>query len=180
MTVTERLLKDTESIWAEYHQHPFVQGIADGTLDKEKFKYYMIQDYLYLLDYTKVFAIGVAKAKDMEFMKRFANSTHAILDGEMDIHRSYMARLGITPEEAADKFGFLLEAFKYGAPPHAGLALGWDRTVSILAGADSIRDVIAFPKAGGGRDPLTGAPAPISDEQRAETGVDYDPEEDED
>ena len=80
MTVTERLLKDTESIWAEYHQHPFVQGIADGTLDKEKFKYYMIQDYLYLLDYTKVFAIGVAKAKDMEFMKRFANSTHAILD----------------------------------------------------------------------------------------------------
>ncbi len=100
MTVTERLLKDTESIWAEYHQHPFVQGIADGTLDKEKFKYYMIQDYLYLLDYTKVFAIGVAKAKDMEFMKRFANSTHAILDGEMDIHRSYMARLGITPEEA--------------------------------------------------------------------------------
>ena len=99
MTVTERLLKDTESIWAEYHQHPFVQGIADGTLDKEKFKYYMIQDYLYLLDYTKVFAIGVAKAKDMEFMKRFANSTHAILDGEMDIHRAYMARLGITPEE---------------------------------------------------------------------------------
>ena len=87
MTVTERLLKDTESIWAEYHQHPFVQGIADGTLDKEKFKYYMIQDYLYLLDYTKVFAIGVAKAKDMAFMKRFANSTHAILDGEMDIHR---------------------------------------------------------------------------------------------
>ena len=97
MTVTERLLKDTESIWAEYHQHPFVQGIADGSLDKEKFKYYMIQDYLYLLDYTKVFAIGVAKAKDMAFMKRFANSTHAILDGEMDIHRSYMARLGIMP-----------------------------------------------------------------------------------
>ena len=96
-----------------------------------------------------------------------------------DIQDRVLDVLGITPEEAADKFGFLLEAFKYGAPPHAGIALGWDRT-AILAGADSIRDVIAFPKAGGGRDPLTGAPAPISDEQRAETGVDYDPEEDED
>ena len=97
-----------------------------------------------------------------------------------DIQDRVLDVLGITPEEAADKFGFLLEAFKYGAPPHAGIALGWDRTAAILAGADSIRDVIAFPKAGGGRDPLTGAPAPISAEQRAETGVDYDPDEDED
>ena len=97
-----------------------------------------------------------------------------------DIQARVLDVLGITKEEADEKFGFLLEAFKYGAPPHAGLALGWDRTVSILAGADSIRDVIAFPKAGGGRDPLTGAPAPISAEQRAETGVDYDPDEDED
>ena len=97
-----------------------------------------------------------------------------------DIQDRVLNVLGITPQEAQDKFGFLLEAFKYGAPPHAGIALGWDRTVALLAGADSIRDVIAFPKAGGGRDPLTGAPAPISDEQRAETGVDYDPEEDED
>ena len=97
-----------------------------------------------------------------------------------DIQDRVLDVLGITPEEAADKFGFLLEAFKYGAPPHAGIALGWDRTAAILAGADSIRDVIAFPKAGGGRDPLTGAPAPISAEQRAETGVDYDPDADED
>ena len=97
-----------------------------------------------------------------------------------DIQDRVLDVLGITPEEAADKFGLLIAAFKYGAPPHAGIALGWDRTAAILAGADSIRDVIAFPKAGGGRDPLTGAPAPISDEQRAETGVDYDPEEDED
>ena len=97
-----------------------------------------------------------------------------------DIQDRVLNVLGISKEEAEDKFGFLLEAFKYGAPPHAGIALGWDRTVSILAGAPSIRDVIAFPKAGGGRDPLTGAPAPISDEQRAETGVDYDPDEDED
>ena len=98
----------------------------------------------------------------------------------VDIQDRVLNVLGIGKEEAEEKFGFLLEAFKYGAPPHAGIALGWDRTVSLLAGADSIRDVIAFPKAGGGRDPLTGAPAPISDEQRAETGVDYDPEEDED
>ncbi|KFJ05013.1 aspartate--tRNA ligase [Bifidobacterium subtile] len=97
-----------------------------------------------------------------------------------DIQDRVLNVLGIGPEEAQEKFGFLLEAFKYGAPPHAGIALGWDRTVSILAGADSIRDVIAFPKAGGGRDPLTGAPAPISDAQRAETGVDYDPDEDKD
>ena len=105
-------------------------------------------------------------------------------DGSVRIHRDDIQHrvlndLGITSEEAAEKFGFLLEAFKYGAPPHAGIALGWDRTVSILAGTDTIRDVIAFPKAGGGRDPLTGAPAPISAEQRAETGVDYDPNEDE-
>lgn len=96
-----------------------------------------------------------------------------------DIQDRVLNVLGIDEKEAQDKFGFLLEAFKYGAPPHAGIALGWDRVAAILAGEDSIRDVIAFPKSGGGADPLTGAPAPISDEQRAETGVDYDPEEDE-
>ena len=94
-----------------------------------------------------------------------------------DIQDRVLNVLGIDAEEANDKFGFLLEAFKYGAPPHAGIAFGWDRCASILAGEDSIRDVIAFPKAGGGTDPLTGAPAPISGEQRAETGVDYDPDE---
>ncbi len=96
-----------------------------------------------------------------------------------DIQDRVLDVLGIDEAEAEDKFGFLLEAFKYGAPPHAGIALGWDRCAAILAGEESIRDVIAFPKSGGGADPLTGAPAPISDEQRAETGVDYDPEEDE-
>ncbi len=100
MTTTERLLNASKEIWEAYHEHPFVQGIADGSLDKEKFKYYMIQDYLYLIDYTKVFAIGAAKASDLSAMKLFAGYTHAILDGEMDIHRAYMARLGITPEEA--------------------------------------------------------------------------------
>lgn len=94
-----------------------------------------------------------------------------------DIQDRIFKVLGIGPEEAQEKFGFLLDAFKYGAPPHAGIAFGWDRTAQILTGADSIRDVIAFPKSGGGQDPMTGAPAPISDQQRAETGVDWDPDE---
>ena len=93
-----------------------------------------------------------------------------------DIQDRVFKVLGIGPEEAQEKFGFLLEAFKYGAPPHAGIAFGWDRTAQILTGADSIRDVIAFPKSGGGQDPMTGAPAPISDQQRAETGVDWEPD----
>ena len=75
-------------------------GIGDGSLDQEKFRYYMIQDYLYLIDYTRVFAVGVAKAKDLSVMKLFAASTHTILDGEMDIHRTYMKRLGISLDEA--------------------------------------------------------------------------------
>ena len=93
-----------------------------------------------------------------------------------DIQDRVFKVLGIGHEEAQEKFGFLLEAFKYGAPPHAGIAFGWDRTAQILTGADSIRDVIAFPKSGGGQDPMTGAPAPISDQQRAETGVDWEPD----
>jgi len=84
--------------------------------------------------------------------------------------------MGIGTEEAREKFGFLLDAFQFGAPPHGGIAFGWDRIVALLAKAPSIRDVIAFPKSGGGYDPLTAAPAPITPEQRAEAGVDFDPE----
>ncbi|MET1132159.1 MAG: aspartate--tRNA ligase [Aeromicrobium sp.] len=103
--------------------------------------------------------------------------------GSIRIHREDVQKrvfeiMGIGAEEAQDKFGFLLEAFKYGAPPHGGIAFGWDRTVALLAGADSIREVIAFPKSGGGYDPLTAAPAPITPEQRAEAGVDAIPDED--
>jgi aspartyl-tRNA synthetase len=100
--------------------------------------------------------------------------------GSIRIHRGDVQRrvfdlLGITPQEAEEKFGFLLEAFKYGPPPHGGIALGWDRTCMLLAGADSIREVIAFPKTRGGFDPLTGAPTPITAQQRAEAGVDAKP-----
>ncbi|MEV4901654.1 aspartate--tRNA ligase [Citricoccus sp. NPDC055426] len=84
--------------------------------------------------------------------------------------------MGLDQESAQSKFGFLLEGFKYGAPPHGGIAFGWDRIVALLAGTDSIRDVIAFPKTGNGYDPLTAAPAPITQQQRKEAGVDAKPE----
>jgi aspartyl-tRNA synthetase len=89
-----------------------------------------------------------------------------------DIQKRVFSIMGIDEDEADEKFGFLLEAFKYGPPPHGGLAFGWDRITALLAGADSIRDVIAFPKSGGGYDPLTAAPAPITAQQRKEAGVD--------
>jgi len=93
-----------------------------------------------------------------------------------DVQERVFAVMGLSAEEAQEKFGFLLEAFAYGAPPHGGIAFGWDRICALLAGADSIREVIAFPKSGGGYDPLTGAPAPITPEQRREAGVDAAPE----
>ncbi|WP_193609069.1 aspartate--tRNA ligase [Nocardioides lijunqiniae] len=95
-----------------------------------------------------------------------------------DVQRRVFAIMGIGEEEAQEKFGFLLDAFKFGAPPHGGIAFGWDRIVALLAGTDSIRDVIAFPKSGGGFDPLTAAPAPITSAQRKEAGVDARPTED--
>jgi aspartyl-tRNA synthetase len=93
-----------------------------------------------------------------------------------DVQQRMFAVLGLSAEQAQEKFGFLLEAFKYGAPPHGGIALGWDRICALLAHTDSIRDVIAFPKTGGGYDPLTGAPAPITAEQRKEAGIDAVPD----
>ena len=92
-----------------------------------------------------------------------------------DVQERVFGVMGIGAEEAQEKFGFLLDAFQYGAPPHGGIAFGWDRIVSLLARTESIRDVIAFPKTGGGYDPLTAAPAPITPQQRKEAGVDATP-----
>ena len=89
-----------------------------------------------------------------------------------DVQERVFKVMGISAEEAQEKFGFLLDAFKFGAPPHGGIAFGWDRIVSLLTDAPSIRDVIAFPKIGAGWDPLTDAPAPITAQQRKEAGVD--------
>jgi aspartyl-tRNA synthetase len=96
--------------------------------------------------------------------------------GSIRIHRPDLQRrvfevLGIGRDEAEEKFGFLLNAFRFGVPPHGGIALGLDRTVALLAGRDNIREVIAFPKTQSGQDPLTGAPAPVPDAQLAELGV---------
>jgi aspartyl-tRNA synthetase len=100
--------------------------------------------------------------------------------GSIRIHKQQMQQqvfdvIGLSPEEARSQFGFLLDAFKYGPPPHGGMAFGWDRVVMLLAGAETIRDVIAFPKAASGADPLTGAPTPITAAQRKEAGVDAKP-----
>ncbi|MEO7235687.1 MAG: aspartate--tRNA ligase [Lapillicoccus sp.] len=92
-----------------------------------------------------------------------------------DVQERVFAMMGLSQEQAQEKFGFLLDAFAFGAPPHGGIAFGWDRICALLSGADSIREVIAFPKSGGGYDPLTGAPAPITPEQRKEAGVDAKP-----
>jgi aspartyl-tRNA synthetase len=100
--------------------------------------------------------------------------------GSIRIHRSDMQRavfdvIGLSAEEARSQFGFLLDAFKYGPPPHGGIAFGWDRVVMLLSGAETIRDVIAFPKAASGLDPLTGAPTVITPAQRREAGIDAKP-----
>ena len=99
MTVSQRLRQAAGPIWEQCLTHPFVTGIGDGTLPAEKFRHFMLQDYLYLFDYARVFALGVVKSRDAALMRAFAKNVDAVLGGEMNIHRAYMERLGISEEQ---------------------------------------------------------------------------------
>lgn len=99
MTVSQRMREAARPIWDRCLTHPFVLGIGDSTLPVEKFRHFMLQDYLYLFDYARVFALGVVKARNPVLMRVFAQNVEAILGGEMNIHRTYMARLGISEEQ---------------------------------------------------------------------------------
>lgn len=98
MKTIDLLLNATKDIWEAYNNHPFILGIQNGTLSRDKFKYYMIQDYLYLGDYAKSFAVGVAKAKSPQIARLFAKYID-VMTGEMDVHSGYMGMLNITEEE---------------------------------------------------------------------------------
>ncbi len=99
-TVSNLIIEGSRSIVEDFHSHPFVKGIANGELPIEKFQFYMIQDYLYLLDYAKVFSIGAAKASDPSLMRVFSDYVSSILSGEMDVHKGYMKKLGIDLKDA--------------------------------------------------------------------------------
>ena len=136
MTVTQRLYAAAAPIWQACHDHPFVKGIGDGSLDREKFQYFLLQDYLYLFDYAKVFAWGVVKAQNPELMRFFSANVDAILGGEMKTHRAYMARLGITEEQVfrvkpalanLSYTGYMLSAAACGGPAEivAAILIGY-------------------------------------------------------
>jgi thiaminase/transcriptional activator TenA len=99
MSFSRGLKNKASKVWEEGYNHPFVQELGMGTLDKEKFKFYLLQDYLYLLQYAKVFAIGVVKSDTEELMTRFSTNQYYILANEMNVHREYMAGFGITRDE---------------------------------------------------------------------------------
>ena len=97
---TDRLYQAAAPVWKKCLEHPFVKGLGDGSLPMEKFQYFMLQDYVYLYDYARVFALGTVKAKEPALMREFARNVDAVLHGEMEIHRAYMKRLGISEERA--------------------------------------------------------------------------------
>lgn len=98
MGTTQQLLNYAAEVWTAYNEHPFVLGIQNGTLEREKFRFYMIQDYLYLGDYAKIFALGVAKATNLSNAMLFSRYI-SVMNGELNVHSNYMARLGITQED---------------------------------------------------------------------------------
>ena len=98
MKTSERLLKATADIWKAYNEHPFVLGVQNGTLEREKFRYYIMQDFIYLKDYARVYAIGVAKSKSLETANLFAKYIN-VMNGELDVHKGYMGRFEVTQEE---------------------------------------------------------------------------------
>ncbi len=99
MKFSQRLYEKVQPIWEQNHAHPFVKGMGNGTLEKEKFRFYMIQDYLYLIEYAKVFALGAVKATDVNTMGRFAALLHSTLNEEMELHRQYAKQFDITIQE---------------------------------------------------------------------------------
>ncbi|MED3895063.1 thiaminase II [Priestia aryabhattai] len=99
MKFSERLYEKLQPIWRQNHNHPFVQGMGDGTLEKEKFRFYMIQDYVYLIDYAKLFAIGAMKATDLQTMGKFAALLDSTLNEEMSLHREYAKKFQISEKE---------------------------------------------------------------------------------
>src|ERR687897_274793 len=95
--LSEELRAAAASIWDAQHAHPFVRGIGEGTLDRERFRFWVRQDYLFLIEYARMLSLGAARAPDLETMERFADLAQATLRGEMELHRSYAAELGIAP-----------------------------------------------------------------------------------
>jgi aspartyl-tRNA synthetase len=151
---------DDEDKWVAQH-HPFTAPLSDD-LNPETAK---------------------ARAYDL-ILNGFEIGGGSIRIHEPAVQQAVFDVLDLSPEEQEEKFGHMLKAFKYGAPPHGGVAMGLDRLIMVLAGKDSLRDVTAFPKAQSGLDPMTGAPARADEAQLAELGIavivpDEEPEEDE-
>lgn len=112
MKFSEELFNEVKGIWDQYLKHPFVKGIGEGTLDKEKFKNYLIQDYLYLKDYAKVFAMGLVKARTMKEMKFYHDSIKGVLDDETAVHVNYLKGFGLSTEKV-EKYKVELTTVSY-------------------------------------------------------------------
>lgn len=99
MSFCEELRKEADDVWESWHDHPFVKGIGNGSLDREKFEYWIRQDYVYLIDYARVFAFAAGRANKLKLMQRFAELLDGVVNTEMDLHRNYAEQFGISEEE---------------------------------------------------------------------------------